>query len=97
MLHKQNQRDRCIKTDTTILEWNKLNQPGTYETELADTVIIAVARSIHKDIQVFNTNNTLSNSTIYVIDAEEYQGGIGYNSNSIILAYNGSHYESLDS
>ena len=34
----------CIKTDTTISEWNKLKQPGTYETELADTAIIAVAR-----------------------------------------------------
>ena len=27
----------CIKTDTTISEWNKLKQPGTYETEPADT------------------------------------------------------------
>ena len=54
----------CIKTDTTISEWNKLKQPGTYETELANTAIVAVARAIHKDILVFNTNNVISNSPI---------------------------------
>ena len=62
----------CMKIDTTIEEWNKLKQPGTYETELADTAVVAVARAIHKDILVFNTNNVISNSPIYVIDAEEY-------------------------
>ena len=31
-----------------------------------------------------------------LIDTEKYPGGIRDNSNSIILAYNGSHYESLD-
>ena len=47
----------CINTDTTLEEWNKLKQPGTYKTELADTAIIALARGIHKDILVFKTNN----------------------------------------
>ena len=45
---------------------------------------------------MFNSNNTIPNSPIYVIDAEEYQGKIRNNVNPIILGYNGSHYESLD-
>ena len=49
----------CIQIDTTLEEWNKLKQPGTYNTELADTAIVAVARAIHKDILVFNTNNAI--------------------------------------
>ena len=46
----------CIIADTTLAEWNKLKEHGIYETELADIAIIAVARAIHKDILVFNTN-----------------------------------------
>ena len=86
----------CIRNDTTISEWNKLKQPGTYETELADTAVIAISREIHKDILIFNTNHTISNSPIYVIRAEEYPGVNRDNPNPIILVYNGSYYQSLD-
>ena len=61
-----------------------------------DIAIIAVARAIHKDILVFNTNAQQSISPIYTINAEEYEGGTRNNLKQIILAYDGSHYESLD-
>ena len=57
---------------------------------------IRVGRKHQKGQFLFNTKNTISNFPIYVIDAEEYQGGIRDNSNPTMLAYNGSHYESLD-
>ena len=54
----------CIKVDTTIEDWNRFKQTGTYKTELADTAIVAVARAMHKEILVFSTNNVISNSPI---------------------------------
>ena len=45
---------------------------------------------------MFNTYNSISNSPIYVINDEQYPGGTRDNSNPIILAYNGTHFESLD-
>ena len=62
---------------------------------MADIAIIAVARAIHMDILVFNTNAEVSMSPIETINADKYEGGSRNNINSIILAYNGSHYESL--
>ena len=61
----------CIRKDTTISELNKLKQPGIYDTELADTDIIAISRGINKDILIFNTNHNISHTLIYVIRAEE--------------------------
>ena len=75
----------CIKANTTEAELNTLKKQGIYETELADIAIIAVARAIHKDILVFNTDAEQS------ISPEEYEGGTRNNLNPIILAYDGSH------
>ena len=86
----------CIRKDTAISEWNKLKQPGIYDTELADTAIIAISRGINKDILIFNTDHNISHTSIYVIRAEEYPGGKRDNPNPVILSYNGSHCESLD-
>ena len=63
---------------------------------MADIAIIAVARAIHKDILVFKTNADISMSLIETINADEYEGDSRNNINPIILAYDGSHYESLE-
>ena len=63
---------------------------------MADIAIIAVARAIHKDILVFKTNADISMSPIETINADEYEGGSRNSINSIILAYDGSRYELLE-
>ena len=62
----------------------------------ADIAIIAVARAIIKHRPVFNTNLDISISPIETINAEDYEGGSRNNLNTIILAYDGSHYESIE-
>ena len=42
-----------------------------------------------------NTNH-LAHSPIYVIRAKEYERGERNNQNPVIIAYNSSHYESLE-
>ena len=86
----------CIKKDTAISKWNKLKRPGIYDKELADIAIIAIARGLNKDILIFNTNHNISHNPIYVIQAEEYPGGERDNPNPVILPYNGSHYDSIN-
>ena len=85
-----------IRTNTTEAEWETLKRDRVYETELGDIAIIAVARAIHMDILIFNTNAEVSISPIETVNADEYEGGSRTNINPIILAYNGSHYESLE-
>ena len=53
-------------------------------------------RAIHMDIRVFNTNKHISISPIEIICADHYEGGVRHNENPIILAYNGIHFESLE-
>ena len=48
------------------------------------------------DILIFNTNAEVSISPIETVNADEYEGGSRININPIILAYNGYHYESLE-
>ena len=53
-------------------------------------------KGIKKNLLIFNTNHNISHNPIYVIRAEEYPGGKRDKPNPVILAYNGSAYESLD-
>ena len=67
-----------------------------FETELGDIALVAAARAIHKNILVFNTNKRISISPIEMICADHYEGGYRNNKNPILLAYNGIHFESLE-
>ena len=55
-----------------------------------------LSQAIHIDILELNTNVQQSISPIYAINVEQYQGGTSNNLNPIILAYDVSHFESLD-
>ena len=57
---------------------------------------MAAARAIHKDILLFNTNKSISISPMTIICADLYYGGYKTDDNSIIMAYNGTHFESLE-
>ena len=87
----------CIRKDIDMLEeWNKLKRPGIYDTELSNITMIAISRGLKKDLLIFNTNHNISQTPLYVIRAAEYPGGKRDKPKLVILAYNGSHYESLD-
>ena len=73
-----------------------MKKDRVYETELGDIAIVAVVRAIHMDILIFNTNAEISMSPIETINADQYEGGYRNNINPIILAYDGSHFESLE-
>ena len=65
-----------------------------FETNLGDICLVAAARAIHKDILIFNTNKSISPMTI--ICADQYDGGYKTDNNPILMAYNGTHFESLE-
>ena len=75
--------------------WNLMRQPGAYEVHhFGDLVIPGIACGIKKIILIFNTNPNVAHDPISVIDPNSY--GIEPNSPyPLILAYDGSHYESL--
>ena len=47
-----------------------------FKTKLGDICLVAAARTIHKDILVFNTNKHKSISPIEIICADHYEGDI---------------------
>ena len=58
--------------------------------------MVAVARAIHMDILIFNTNAEISILPIETINADQYEGVYRNDINPIILAYDGAHFGSLE-
>ena len=77
-------------------EWAELKRPGIFDSELSYITMVAIARGSHKDILIVNIDHN-AHSSIYVVRAEEYEGGERNNPNPVILAYNSSHYELVKS
>ena len=73
-----------------------MKKDRVYETELGDIALVAVSRAIHMDILIFNTNADISISPVEIVSADQFEGGFRININPIILAYNGIHFESLE-
>ena len=72
-----------------------MKKDRVYETELGDIALVAVARAIHMDILIFDTNADISISPVEIVSADQFEGGFRININPIILVYNGIHFESL--
>ena len=53
-----------IESNTTEAEWNHIKKDKIYETKLGDICLVAAARSIKKDLLIFNTNKTISISPL---------------------------------
>ena len=85
-----------IESNTTEADWNHIRQDKIYETKLGDICIVAAARAIKKDIMIFNTDNKFALAPITLIGAKDYEGGQLTDENPIILGYNGTHFESLE-
>ena len=92
----QNNKLPFIESDTSQAEWDQIRQDKIYETNLWDICIVAASRAIKKDIMVFNTNKKCAMAPITLICAKEFSGGELGDINPIILAYNGTHYEILE-
>ena len=71
-----------------------LKQPGTYEYELADLVLPAIAHCTKKDVLIFNTSSQ-AHSPVYVIAASMLCNGSANTEIPVCLAYNQVHYETL--
>ena len=100
MTDLQNQEEKYPELGAGFTEeekkenWEKLKQSGTYEVEFfGDFVIYGIASGCQKNILIFNTSST-AHCPIYVIDPKKFGGEINSDI-PVVLAYNGSHYESL--
>ena len=67
-----------------------------FETKLGDICLVAAARAIKKNILIFNTNKTISISPMTLLGAEDYEEGQLTDNNPILMAYNATHFEFLE-
>ena len=54
------------------------------------------ARTLKRNILVFNTNTKTGAAPITLIRAETYEGGVLINNNPLLIANNSVHFESLE-
>ena len=75
--------------------WTKMMNPGEYMLDyFADMMLPGISCGSKKNILIFNTNPDLFMDPIGVVKSADF--GVAPDSpNPVILAYNGSHYESL--
>ena len=76
-------------------EWGYLKNGRTYECDLGDFVLHAVAHCVQKDILIFNTQISQSHEPISVVEASHLANRPANSDIPLTLAYNGVHYESL--
>jgi len=75
-------------------EWSILKCSRTYEYDLGDLILPAIAHCIKKDILVFNTSE-LPYSPVYVIESSKLAGEANSTEVPICLAYDQKPYEAL--
>ena len=74
-------------------DWVKLRQPGQFQCQAGDLLILGLATILHKNILVFNTHSDAPNP-ITVHLASTLGGSITIDI-PILLCYNKEHYEGL--
>ena len=85
-----------IESNTTEEEWNHIKKDKVYKTKLGDICLVAASRAIKKDLLIFNTNKTTSTEPMTLIGAKDYEGGQLTDINPVLMGYNGTHFESLE-
>ena len=78
-----------------MMQWNKLKQPGTYEVQMGDYVLPAIAHCTEKDILIFHSDHNYNHDPISVVEANIIGGRSANTRVPVLLAYNGIHYEGL--
>ena len=75
--------------------WQQMLVPGTYERGIfGDLMLSGIACGIKKTLLIFNTNLQSPHDPIYVVDPRKFSVEAD-NEIPIVLAYNLSHYESM--
>ena len=75
--------------------WQQMLVPGTYERGIfGDLMLPGIACGIKKTLLIFNTNLQSPHDPIYVVDPRKFSVEAD-NEIPIVLAYNLSHYESI--
>ena len=94
--------NRTLFTDFNIYSnkqwlegWNEMAVPGTYERGIfGDLMVPGIACGVRKYLLIFNTNMNTPDDPIYIVNP----GNFNVQPDTevpVILAYNGSHYESM--
>ena len=77
-------------------EWKQMLVPGAYERGIfGDLMLPGIACGVQKILLIFNTNLSTPHDPIYVVDPSQFNVSPDTNI-PIILAYNMSHYESME-
>ena len=76
--------------------WTRLRQDGEYEIDyFGDLMIVGIMHCVKKNALVFNTSSSRSHGPLTVIRGDHFGVEIGEEDPPLVLAYSGSHYESL--
>ena len=95
--------NRTVNTDLNYLSsqqwyegWNQMLVPGAYERGIfGDLMLPGIACGVRKILLIFNTNPNTPHDPIYIVDPSKFN--VTPDSEiPILLAYNLSHYESLE-
>ena len=77
-------------------KWKEMLEPGAYERGIfGDLMLPGIACGVRKILLIFNTNLDTPHDPIYVVDPSDFNVSPDTNI-PIILAYNMSHYESME-
>ena len=77
-------------------KWKEMLEPGAYERGIfGDLMLPGIACGVRKILLIFNTNPDTPHDPIYVVDPSDFNVSPDTNI-PIILAYNMSHYESME-
>ena len=95
--------NRTVDSDFNLLtsqqwheEWKQMLVPGAYERGIfGDLMLPGIACGVQKILLIFNTNLSTPHDPIYVVDPSQFNVSPDTNI-PIILAYNMSHYESME-
>ena len=76
-------------------QWNILKQSGSYEYDLGDYVLAAIAHCTREDILIFNTRSDGPYDPIFVVKASLLGGRPASTDIPVLLAYDTVHFEGL--
>lgn len=76
--------------------WSRLHQDGQYEVDyFGDLMLIGIMHCVRKNALVFNASNLRAHGPLTVIRGDHFGAVLCDEDPPLVLAYNGSHYESL--
>jgi len=89
-----------LEDDFTVEQWKeawtKLQQDGAYEIDyFGDLMIVGIMHCVRKNALVFNVSSSRAHGPLTVIRGDHFGAVVRDDEPPLVLAYSGSHYESL--